>query len=192
MTSSHSPGGISRRQPPVGAPHGLLLPLTPLLGRDAEVAALRDLLLSDDTRLVTLTGPGGIGKTRIALQVAADLTTSFADGVVFVDLAPLTDLDLIPASIAHALGAQDVDRQSLAADLRDKHLLLVLDNFEHVVAAAPLIADLLAAAPRLKVLLTSRVVVGVYGEQLVEVPPLAYPANTRLAPDTLGVQRALE
>ncbi len=165
---------------------------TPLIGRAREVAAVCAALEDTPARLVTLTGPGGIGKTRIALQVAADLTTRFADGVVFVDLAPITDLDLIPASIAHALGAQDVDRQSLAADLRDKHLLLVLDNFEHVVAAAPLIADLLAAAPRLKVLLTSRVVVGVYGEQLVEVPPLAYPANTRLAPDTLGVQRALE
>ena len=165
---------------------------TPLIGRAREVAAVCATFEDTPARLVTLIGPGGIGKTRVALQVAADLAASFVDGVTFIDLAPITDPDLVPAGIAHALGAKDAAPQSLAAELRDKQLLLVLDNVEQVVAAAPLMAALLAAAPRLKMLLTSRVVVGVYGEHLVEVPPLAYPATTHLAQDSLGVQQALE
>ncbi len=160
-------------------PTNVPTPPTALIGREPERAALGYLLCRSDTRLVTLTGPGGIGKTRLALQVAADLAAAFADGVVFVDLAPIHDPELVSTAIARALGLLDVGTQPLMlrlqTALRDTHLLLVLDNFEQVLMAAPVVADLLAAAPQLTILLTSRVVVGVYGEHTVPVPSLQLP-----------------
>ncbi len=161
-------------------------PLTPLIGRLQEVQAVCAALSDSAVRLLTLTGPGGIGKTRLALQVAAHLEPAFAHGAVFVDLAPLSDPSLMASSIAQTLGLQDLGSQPLTLTLqrylRDKHLLLVLDNFEQVLEAAPLLAKLLAAAPGLKLLLTSRVVVGVYGEHAFLVPPLILPDLNDLPP----------
>jgi predicted ATPase/DNA-binding XRE family transcriptional regulator len=164
----------------------LPVPLTPLIGRVQEVAAVCAALTDNSVRLLTLNGPAGTGKTRLALQVATYIATSFANGVVFVELAPITDPKLVVTSIAQALQIPETAGQSLMVtlqrSLRDKHLLLILDNFEQVVAAAPLLAELLATAPRLKMLLTSRVVVGIYGEHTFLVPPLALPDLRNLPP----------
>ncbi len=132
-----------------------------------------------DVRLVTLTGPGGVGKTRLALHVAQDLASAFADGIAFVALTPLTDPALVAPIVATALGVREAgDRSltdSLADALRDRALLLVLDNFEQVLAAAPLLAELLGACPLLTFLVTSRAPLHVSGEHLFPVPPLALP-----------------
>src|SRR4030095_2678928 len=123
-----------------------------------------------------LTGPGGVGKTRLAIEVAADLEASFEDGVVFVSLPAVRDPDLVISEIAHALDLRELagrpPPEQLAAALRSKHLLLVLDNFEQVVEAAPQVTALLVACPRLKVLVTSRAVLRVTGEQDFPVPSL--------------------
>src|SRR5215207_4006207 len=123
-------------------------PLTPLVGREHEVASLVDLLRQDEIRLLTLTGPGGVGKTRLALQAATNLVDAFSDGIWFVDLAPITNPDLVVSAIAQAFPFRETGTEPLLAQLavflRDKRLLLVLDNFEQVVDAAPLVADLLS------------------------------------------------
>src|SRR6187431_3173748 len=132
------------------------MPLTALFGREQEAALAVSLLRRDDVRLLTLTGPGGVGKTRLALQVAADLQDAFADGVAFVDLAPIAGPDLVASTIAHALGVRTAGNASIAERLRTylhpKQHLLVLDNFEHVLEAGPLVVDLLSSCPELKVL----------------------------------------
>lgn len=155
------------------------VPLTPLIGREREVAAICDLLQEARVRLVTLIGPGGVGKTHLGLQVALDLLNDFDDGVCFVPLASITDSTFVVATISHELGLKEVDDQPLLellkAYLRSRHLLLLLDNFEQVVVSAPLIADLLAACPHLKVLVTSRAILHIRGEHQFPVRPLELP-----------------
>lgn len=158
----------------------------PLIGREEELRTLQKLLLQEGTDLLTITGPGGIGKTRLALQVAANLLKDFEDGVFFVSLASITNPDLVTATITQALGLKIGENQTgvelLKRSLRDKQILLVLDNFEQVIAAAPLLGELLAAAADLKILVTSRAVLHLYGEHEFNVPPLAVPDLNDLPP----------
>ena len=160
--------------------------LSSFVGRALEVAAVAALLRGEDARLVTLSGPGGVGKTRLALRVAADLAAEFADGAAFVDLSSIRDPELVAAAVAHALGLLDTRDRPITAALRahlaTKRSLLVLDNFEHVLAAAPLVGDLLAACPRLAVLVTSRARLRLSGERVFPVPPLTLPGGSETAP----------
>src|SRR5215218_545124 len=170
-------------------PGNLPVQLTSFIGREQEIAEVRALL--EQTRLLTLTGPGGTGKSRLALQVAAELLPAFKDGAFFADLSSVADPTLVPPVVARALAVPEAAGRSILEAvqerLRDKELLLVVDNFEQVVEAAPLLEELLTAAPRLKVLVTSRVVLALRGEQAYAVPPLDLPDPRRL-PDlhTLG------
>jgi predicted ATPase/DNA-binding NarL/FixJ family response regulator len=162
----------------------LPLPLTRLLGREREVAAATTLLSRPEVRLLTFTGTAGVGKTHLALQVAAEAQANFADGVCFVSLAPVQDADLVLPTVIQALGLHSSnDRaplEQLQAALRERHRLLVLDNFEQVIVAAPLLVELLAACPRLTLLVTSREVLRVRGEREFSVLPLALPDPRRL------------
>jgi len=168
------------------SPNNLPIQPTPFVGREQEVTTARDLLLREDVRLLTLTGPGGIGKTRLSLQVAADLSDRFADGVFFVNLAPIREPESVLAAIAQALAVKETTEHSLLellqAFLREKQVLLLLDNFEQVVSAASQVADLLAACPKLKILVTSREVLHVQAEHEFAVPFLVSP-DPKCLPD---------
>jgi predicted ATPase/DNA-binding XRE family transcriptional regulator len=179
----------------------LPIPSTRLIGREQEIAESTQLLDKGDARLLTLTGPGGVGKTRLALEVASRSVD--AENAVFVDLAPINDPDLVATSIVRALGLRDagdgLPADLLADALRDKQLLLVLDNFEHVITARSTVGNLISGCPRLKVLVTSRTPLHLQGEQEYPVPPLATPDPSEQSPIseseklpavTLFIQRA--
>ncbi len=165
------PGRASRYNLPV--------PLTPLIGREHEVAAACALLRRPEVRLLTLTGTGGVGKTRLALAVVTELRDDFADGVCFVSLASISNADLVLPTIAQTFDLKEtpdwLPLEHLKAYLREKHLLLLLDNFEQVSAAAPLLVELLQACSELKMLVTSRVRLHVSGEYEFPVQPLTVP-----------------
>ncbi len=168
------------------APFGLPVPLSPLIGRSAEVADVEALLREESIRLVTMTGPGGVGKTRLALAVVAQVEQVFPDGVLFVALAPIADPALVASAIGQAVGAHESGNEPLPdrikAVLRNGRHLLVLDNFEHVVEAAPLVSGLLAACPGLTVLGTSRVRLRVGGEHEYAVSPLTLATTDEMTP----------
>lgn len=173
--------GRGRGSTPLGGvkPRPLPVPVNPIVGRDAELAALADSLGRPDARLITLTGPGGVGKTRLALATASRASPAFTDGVFFVDLASIHDARDVPAAIASAVGMTH-DRSRDLADavlevLAPASALLLLDNFEQVTSAAPFVASVLTACPGVKALVTSRVPLHVRGEHLTPVEPLALP-----------------
>lgn len=164
---------------PAQRPVRLPAPLTPLIGREPEVTTAVSWLRRPSLRLLTLVGPPGTGKTRLGIEVAIALNQDFADGIIFVELAPVSEAAQVVAAIALALALRETPGQSwqttLHAYLQAKQLLLVLDNFEQVVAAGPLLTQLLKAAPQVKALVTSREALAVYGEQELPVAPLALP-----------------
>lgn len=166
-----------------GHRHNLPVQSTPFIGRSVEVAAIEELLRRDaqgmEVHLVTLTGPGGTGKTRLAQQVCANLTGHFKDGVYFVDLSPIREPEAVLAAIARTIGLRDTGDQPLLDALKDRlrtrKLLLLLDNFEQVTSAAPIVMDLLQSCPLLKMLVTSREALHLRGEYIHPVPPLGLP-----------------
>ena len=201
--------GLAADFPPLRTPERFLRnvprPTTPLIGREREIATARTtfglpVLGVEETageqqtaRLLTLTGPGGAGKTRLSLHLAAELGAEFADGAAFVPLADVTNPALVPVAMASALDLGDPSGESprdlVLAHLRDRHLLLVLDNFEQVMSAAPLVADLLSNCPRLRVAVTSRERLGVRGERELPLPPLALP---RIPPQLVRQEMSAE
>jgi len=158
-------------------------PFTPLVGRERNLEEVKTLLAQPEVKLLTLTGTGGVGKTRLAIRAARDAGYLFPDGVVFFALAPLADPGLVVPTVARSLGVREAEgqtsREALHAYLKDERLLLVLDNFEHLLEAAPEVPALIESCPNLTVLLTSRAPLRVRGEQEYSVPPLELPASTR-------------
>jgi predicted ATPase len=168
----------------------LPLPLTSFFGREREIAAVAALLRDTSARLVTLSGPGGVGKTRLALSLAAEVADTFADGVCFVSLAPIGDPEQVLPTTAQALGLWETLDHPLSDHVRDflreKHLLL-LDNFEQVAAASPQVVTLALSCPHLHLLITSRAALHLSGEYEFPVPPLPTPELTHLPePQTLA------
>jgi predicted ATPase len=180
----------AQKEPSAAGPpafNNLPAQLTPLIGREQDIQAVCALMRQPEVRLVTLIGPGGVGKTRLGLAVAQSMLSDFAEGVCFVPLAPIRNVEQVIPTIAKTLGLWEAADQPLLKQLQtalhERHLLLLLDNFEQVLPAAPSVADLLASCPHLSVLVTSRSALRLVGEYEFPVPPLATPDLTQL-PDS--------
>ena len=175
-----------RAEPPSFGSLSYTLPAqpTPLIGREREVAEVWQMLRRPDVRLLTLVGPPGIGKTRLGIEISSKLAEDFADGAYFVPLAPITEPGLVLSAIAQTLAVKEAPGQllseSLVSYLRNRQILLLLDNFEQVIGAAAEVAELLPHCPNLKVLVTSRELLQIYGEHDYPVPSLALPDPSRL------------
>ncbi len=178
---------VERQEPP---PNNLPAQITTLLGRERDVQGVRALLQRTDVRLVTLTGPGGVGKTRLALQVAADVLWDFEGGVFFVNLAPVSDPNLVLQAIAETVKLREGGDLPLLTELAERlsvgYTLLVLDNFEQVVDAGPTLVEMLRECPGLKLLVTSRATLKVSGEHEYDVQPLEVPSHEFRAADSVG------
>jgi predicted ATPase/DNA-binding XRE family transcriptional regulator len=212
IQAARAEGLVERIQSPVDQPilavseatpeqsatsYSLPLPLTPLIGRARQLEQLRDLLGSSEVRLVTVSGPGGIGKTRFALEIAAQMRSHFRDGVCFVPLAALSDSALVGSTIAQALGVHEEGSQSIEAQLGQflatRELFLVLDNFEQIMQASTLVSTLLQSAPKLKVMVTSREVLHIRGEHELPLPTLDLPKlHQHLDVDEVAQHSAIE
>jgi predicted ATPase/class 3 adenylate cyclase len=184
--------GLEREFPPprtLGAPAGLPTHRQSLIGREDQLDISRDLILRDDIRLLSLTGPGGTGKTSLAIHLAGSLMPDFDDGVFFVPLAPINDPGLVPRAVARALGVQEMGSRPILDTLIDalgsRNSLLVLDNFEQVLPAASFLATLIQACPLMKVIVTSREVLHLSLEYEMPVPPLALPPSDSVTTDQL-------
>ena len=201
----HPPEGVtapiltisSKLATPRRRPNNLPVQLTSFVGRAAELTAVKEEISRPEVHLLTLTGPGGVGKTRLSLEVATLLLDQFEDGAFFVALAPIRDPVLVGPTIAHTLGVRESQSkppiETLKDYLRDRQLLLVLDNFEHLTKAAPLVTELLTAASRVKVLVTSRTLLHVYGEHLHPVLPMKLPRPGRVAqPESMAQPEAVQ
>lgn len=175
----HLVARVEYSSPGAGRKHNFPAQVTSLVGRDRQIEGVRAALADEHTRLLTVTGPPGVGKTRLALVVASELASCFADGAYFVPLTAISDPGLVVTSIGQVLGMKEAGNQPLISRLKafvaDKELLLVLDNFEQVLAAAPIVGELLEAAPGLKLLVTSRALLHLYGEHHFRLPPLELP-----------------
>jgi predicted ATPase/serine/threonine protein kinase len=189
MEAAAAPGSGSRAAP--RRDHNLPSQRTSLVGRATEIASIKSRLVQPGVRLMTLTGPGGTGKTRLAIQVAEDLLSHFEGGVAFVNLAPIADAKLVASAVARSLGVRESGDLPLVTAIAE-HLdsfgrtLLLMDNFEQVSDAAVLVRELLDSCPALTVLATSRLVLHIYGEQEFPVPPLPLPApGVAASPETL-------
>ncbi len=185
LTRQLSPADLQRTSSQVGEQMlgSLAVPLTPIIGREHELMSACELLRSPEVRLLTLVGPAGVGKTRLGIEIARRLRPDFPDGVYSVALASLSSADQVIPAIGLVLGIRESSEQPLIdtirQTMRDKQVLLLLDNFEHVTAAAPHIVEILATSARLKVLITSRAAAHVRGEQAFPVPPLAVPDSSQ-------------
>ncbi len=184
-----------QRQIPVAHAYTLPVPLTGLIGREWLIRRAREKLLQPHMRLLTLVGPGGIGKTRLSLEIGRRLRDEFQQVVCFIDLSSLTEASQLPAHMAQGLGLAPGPATGMVDDLQkylaNRRLLLILDNFEQVLPASALISQLLQAAPELKMLVTSRVVLQIYGESELGVPPLELP-NLAGLPDTQDFKALLQ